>query len=57
MDAPGYGFTKVNVNIKRKWSQMLYDYMKISTRLVRIYVLINIEHGLKNADLQLLDKI
>jgi GTP-binding protein EngB required for normal cell division len=36
---------------------MLYDYLKISTRLVRIYLLINIEHGIKDIDRHLLEKI
>jgi GTP-binding protein EngB required for normal cell division len=36
---------------------MLFDYLKISTRLVRIYMLVNIEHGLKDIDLNLLEKI
>ena len=36
---------------------MLYDYMKISSRLVRIYLLINMEHGLKDIDKYILDKM
>jgi hypothetical protein len=33
---------------------MLFDYLKISTRLVRIYFLVNSEHGIKDSDLHVL---
>lgn len=41
----------MGVDIKRKFIKLLYDYLKISTRVCKIYMLINCEHGVKNTDL------
>ncbi|EAR99770.2 ribosome biogenesis GTP-binding protein YsxC (macronuclear) [Tetrahymena thermophila SB210] len=57
IDPPGYGFANVNVNAKKKWQGMIYDYIQISSRLARIYLLINAEHGLKKNDMSLLSQI
>jgi GTP-binding protein len=58
IDAPGYGKTKsydigyadISVEAVKKWQAMIVQYARLSPRLCRIYVLLNIQHGLKEND-------
>lgn len=51
IDTPGYGFNVMGVNVKRKFIRLLYEYLNISTRVCKIYMLINSEHGVKDTDI------
>lgn len=44
VDLPGYGFTKVNETVKRKWGQMVERYLKKSAQLQRIFLLVDMRH-------------
>eukprot|EP01017_Pseudomicrothorax_dubius_P002502 TRINITY_DN10099_c0_g1_i1.p1 TRINITY_DN10099_c0_g1~~TRINITY_DN10099_c0_g1_i1.p1 ORF type:complete len:227 (-),score=57.51 TRINITY_DN10099_c0_g1_i1:205-828(-) len=57
VDCPGYGFTDARVSIKRKWNEMVDVYLRKSSRLCRIYLLLNIEHGIKRADVEALKRL
>lgn len=51
LDAPGYGFSPYGVKVRRKYYGLLYDYIKTSTRVCKVCLLINIEHGVKDTDI------
>lgn len=44
VDLPGYGYAKVSKEIKAKWGQMVERYLKKTTNLRAIFLLIDIRH-------------
>lgn len=56
VDAPGYGFAKMNKKRRELWFGLTDEYMKISSRLSQIFLCINFEHGLKDNDIQFLQR-
>lgn len=56
VDAPGYGFARMNKKRRDLWFGLTDEYMKISSRLSQIFVCVNFEHGLKEADVQFLQR-
>lgn len=57
MDAPGYGFANMNKRRRHMWFGLTEEYMKISSRLSQIFLIVNFEHGLKNMDIEVLKRI
>ena len=57
IDAPGYGYNVYGVKVKRKFCSLIYEYLKISTRVCKVYMLINAEHGVKDTDINMLEKL
>lgn len=47
VDSPGYGYTRVPIQIKYKWRRMLFKYVAYGVRLYKIYMLINSHTGMK----------
>ena len=56
VDAPGYGFAKMNKKRRELWFGLTDEYMKISSRLSQIFLCVNFEHGLKDSDIQFLKR-
>ena len=56
VDSPGYGYANFNFDAQKFNQGMLLDYIKISTRLSGVYMLVHSEHGLKANDLVFLYK-
>ena len=44
VDLPGYGYAKVSVEAKEKWGKMVERYLKKSTQLKAVFLLIDIRH-------------
>ncbi len=44
MDLPGYGYAKVSVETKEKWGRMIERYLKKSTQLKCVFLLLDIRH-------------
>ncbi|CAD8181729.1 unnamed protein product [Paramecium octaurelia] len=57
VDSPGYGYSQINVDAQKYMQGMIYTYTKLASRLSRIYVLIDIEHGLKDKDKVMLNML
>lgn len=57
VDAPGYGYSPFGLKVKKKYYGFLYDYLKISTRVCKVCILINAEHGVKDTDIQIFEKL
>ena len=57
VDAPGYGFAKMNLRRRAMWFSTTEEYIKISSRLSQIFLCINFEHGLKQTDIDFLHRI
>lgn len=59
VDLPGYGFAEAPVAIVAKWQALLKSYLQGRQTLRRAFVLIDMRHGIKSVDeeiLTLLDK-
>lgn len=44
VDLPGYGYAKVSSELKAKWGKMIEKYLRTSTQLKVIFLLIDIRH-------------
>ncbi len=55
VDMPGYGYAAAPVETVRAWSEFAKDYLRGRRNLYRVYVLVDARHGLKAADLAMLD--
>ena len=47
----------MGVNVKRKFCKFIYEYLSTSTRVCKVIMLINIEHGVKDTDIGLLEML
>lgn len=43
-DLPGYGFAKVNDDEKRKWSELIENYLSCDEALAHVFFLVDIRH-------------
>ncbi len=55
VDLPGYGYAEAPVNIVRKWQELLKAYLSGRATLRRAFVLIDMRHGIKKVDEEILD--
>lgn len=44
VDLPGYGYAKVSLEEKAKWGKMIERYLKQSSVLMRVFLLVDIRH-------------
>ncbi len=44
VDLPGYGYAKVSQEIKAKWGKMIEKYLRTSSQLKMVFLLIDIRH-------------
>lgn len=57
VDLPGYGFAKVSQRARRRWEQMIENYLRKRVNLVMVFVLIDARHSPQKIDLEFLDKL
>jgi GTP-binding protein len=57
VDLPGYGYAKVSQEIKEKWGKMIENYLKQSSQLKLIFLLIDIRHEPSQNDKNMYDWI
>ena len=55
VDMPGYGYAKAPKDKVDAWTELVRDYLRGRRSLKRVLVLIDARHGLKSADLPVLD--
>ncbi|MGE7469047.1 ribosome biogenesis GTP-binding protein YihA/YsxC [Bosea sp. NPDC003192] len=59
VDMPGYGYAAVGKEKVAAWTRLIHEYLRGRANLMRVYVLIDARHGLKDVDddvLKTLDK-
>lgn len=59
IDMPGYGYAEAPKQQVENWTKLVFAYLQGRTTLKRVYLLIDIRHGIKKNDedvLKLLDK-
>lgn len=57
VDLPGYGYAKVNEEVKAKWGKMVERYLKHSRQLLAVFLLIDIRHEPSSNDRMMYDWI
>ncbi|MDE3247789.1 MAG: YihA family ribosome biogenesis GTP-binding protein [Bacteroidota bacterium] len=57
VDLPGYGFAKVSLKDRRRWEQMIENYLRKRSSLVNVFVLIDSRHGPQKIDLEFVNKL
>ena len=59
VDLPGYGFASAPENKVQVWTRLIHDYLRGRPQLRRAFLLIDIRHGIKEVDeniMKMLDK-
>ena len=57
VDLPGYGFAKISQRSRRRWEQMIENYLRKRTNLVNVFVLIDSRHSPQKNDLEFLEQL
>src|SRR5438128_12307435 len=57
VDLPGYGFAKVSQRDRRRWEQMIENYLRKRENLVNVFVLIDSRHGPQKIDLDFINQL
>lgn len=57
VDLPGYGFAKVSIRSRRRWEQMIENYLRKRDNLTMVFVLIDARHNPQKIDLEFLDQL
>ncbi len=57
VDLPGYGFAKVSLRSRRRWEQMIENYLRKRENLTMVFVLIDSRHSPQKIDLEFLDQL
>lgn len=57
VDLPGYGYARVAQNNRRRWEQMIENYLRKRTNLTNVFVLIDSRHTPQKNDLEFINKL
>ncbi|MEJ7821774.1 MAG: ribosome biogenesis GTP-binding protein YihA/YsxC [Chitinophagaceae bacterium] len=57
VDLPGYGFAKISQRSRRRWEQMIENYLRKRENLVNVFVLIDSRHTPQKNDLKFLQQL
>jgi GTP-binding protein len=57
VDLPGYGYAKVSQSSRRRWQQMIEEYIRKRENLVSLFVLIDSRHEPQKTDLDFINDL
>jgi GTP-binding protein len=57
VDLPGYGFAKISQRSRRRWEQMIENYLRKRENLVNVFVLIDGRHSPQKLDIEFLSQL
>ena len=57
VDLPGYGFAKVSISSRRRWEQMIENYLRKRENLTMVFVLVDARHSPQKIDLEFLENL
>jgi GTP-binding protein len=57
VDLPGYGFAKISLSSRRRWEQMIENYLRKRENLVNVFVLIDARHSPQKLDLDFIKRL
>lgn len=57
VDLPGYGFAKISLSSRRRWEQMIENYLRKRENLVNVFLLIDSRHTPQKIDLEFIEAL
>ena len=57
VDLPGYGFAKISLSSRRRWEQMIENYLRKRENLEMVFVLIDSRHSPQKLDLDFIKNL
>ena len=57
VDLPGYGFAKISQSSRRRWEQMIENYLRKRENLADVFVLIDARHSPQKLDLEFIERL
>ncbi len=57
VDLPGYGFAKISQRSRRRWEQMIENYLRKRENLINVFILIDSRHSPQKIDLEFLSQL
>ena len=57
VDLPGYGYAKVAQNSRRRWEQMIENYLRKRENLLNVFILIDSRHKPQKIDLEFVNQL
>jgi len=57
VDLPGYGFAKVSQTSRRRWEQMIENYLRKRENLLHVFVLIDSRHSPQKLDIDFVNQL
>lgn len=57
VDLPGYGFAKISQSSRRRWEQMIENYLRKRENLINVFVLIDSRHSPQKIDIEFIQKL
>ena len=57
VDLPGYGFAKISAQSRRRWEQMIENYLRKRENLLQVFVLIDARHSPQKLDIEFLTRL
>ena len=57
VDLPGYGYARASKSLVRQWTGLIRDYLRGRRELLRVYLLIDARHGLKDSDREIMGSL
>ena len=57
VDLPGYGFAKVSQSSRRRWEQMIENYLRKRPNLNMVFVLIDSRHSPQKIDIEFVEQL
>jgi len=57
VDLPGYGFAKVSHSQRKKWEQMIENYLRKRENLMHVFVLVDSRHSPQKLDLDFISQL
>lgn len=57
VDLPGYGFAKISQSSRRRWEQMIENYLRKRENLANVFILIDSRHTPQKLDLEFIQRL
>ena len=57
VDLPGYGYAKVSLTSRRRWEQMIENYLRKRENLANVFILVDGRHPPQKIDLEFIDQL
>ena len=57
VDLPGYGYAKTSQSTRRRWEQMIENYLRKRENLITVFVLIDARHQPQKIDMQFINQL